>query len=126
MRRLPVLLTALLLGGAGVLGTAPVWAGPPSAAQKSMFRATMVQKPMIHTIVLDKMAFGTMPSSVRRGDIIDWVNRDIFEHTATAKDGQFDIDLPPGTTKSMKVTKSGSVDFFCKFHPGMTGTLLVK
>jgi len=29
-------------------------------------------------------------------DIVEWVNADIFQHTATAADGSFDVDLPAG------------------------------
>ena len=81
--------------------------------------------PRVHVIVLDKMAFGPMPAGVRAGDIIEWVNHDIFEHSATARDGSFDVDLKPGATVRMTAS-SGSFAFFCKFHPTMQATLVVK
>ena len=69
--------------------------------------------------------YGPMPAGVHAGDSIEWVNRDIFEHSVTARDGRFDIDLKPGA--SMRTTAvAGTTAFFCKFHPGMTGTLVVK
>ncbi len=83
------------------------------------------QAPRVHVIVVDKMAFGPMPAGVRAGDIIEWVNHDIFEHSATARDGSFDIDLKPGATARMTAT-SGSFAFFCKFHPTMQASLVVK
>ena len=36
-----------------------------------------------------------------------------------------DVDLPAGTEVRMVVGAVGSLDFFCKFHPGMTGTLVI-
>lgn len=84
-----------------------------------------VQTQHLHVIVIDKMAFGPMPAGVRAGDIIEWVNHDIFEHSATARDGSFDVDLKPGASVRM-TAKAGTVEFFCKFHPTMQATLIVK
>ena len=66
-----------------------------------------------------------MPTDVHAGDVIEWVNHDIFEHSATARDGHFDIDLKPGATGHVTVA-AGTVMFFCKFHPGMTGAVVVN
>ncbi len=78
----------------------------------------------VHVIVVDKMAFGPMPADVRAGDIIEWVNRDIFEHSATARDASFDVDLKAGTTVRTTAV-AGTVAFFCKFHPTMQASLVV-
>ena len=34
---------------------------------------------------MDKMKFLSVPAKVRTGDVILWVNRDMFRHTATAR-----------------------------------------
>ncbi|GAA0328839.1 hypothetical protein GCM10009087_43820 [Sphingomonas oligophenolica] len=44
------------------------------------------------------MAFGAPPPDLHVGDTILWVNRDLFRHTATARDGGFDPDLSPAGT----------------------------
>ena len=71
------------------------------------------------------MKFGPVPAELHVGDTIIWRNNDIFEHTATAEDGSFDVDLPSKSEARMKVEAEGSFAFFCRFHPGMKGTLLV-
>ena len=81
--------------------------------------------PRVHVVVIDKMAFGPMPADVRAGDIIEWANHGILEHSATARDGSFDVDLKPGATVRM-TAKAGSFVVFCKFHPTMQANLLVK
>ncbi|WP_426701561.1 cupredoxin domain-containing protein [Rhodanobacter sp. Col0626] len=87
--------------------------------------AEAAQPPRVHVIVIDKMAYGPMPAGVRAGDIIEWVNHDILEHTATARDGRFDVDLKPGG--SGRITAgAGTLAFFCKFHPTMSATLVVE
>ena len=78
-----------------------------------------------YTIVLNHMKFGPVPAGLHVGDTIIWQNDDIFRHSATARDKSFDVDLPPGAKVPLVLAASGNVDFFCKFHPGMTGTLVI-
>jgi plastocyanin len=78
-----------------------------------------------HVVVLDKMVFTPAPTNVRGGDVIVWVNKDIFKHTATDRRGRFDVDLPAGATKRMSVRWTGAIDYFCRYHPGMTGRVTV-
>jgi len=84
-----------------------------------------VAAPRTHVVVIDKMKFGALPADLKAGDTIVWDNRDMFRHTATAKDGSFNVDLPAGAKGKMVVRKSGSIAFICKFHPGMRGVLKV-
>ena len=82
--------------------------------------------PRTHVVVIDKMKFGAVPAGLRAGDRVLWVNKDMFKHTATAKDGSFDVDLPPGAKRSAVVKKAGALPVLCRYHPGMRVTLQVK
>jgi len=88
-------------------------------------QSSAVAAPKTHTVVIDKMAFGPAPARVRAGDVVVWVNKDLFRHTATARDKSFDVDLPPGKSVRMVVKKVGPVSYSCRFHPGMTGKMTV-
>ena len=79
--------------------------------------------PRSYTVTIDRLAFGAMPAGVLRGDTIVWVNRDIFRHSATARDKSFDVDLPPKSRVTMRVGFVGSEAFYCKYHPGMKAVL---
>jgi plastocyanin len=79
-----------------------------------------------YTVTINKMKFGPAPPNLHVGDVIVWQNEDIFEHTATARDKSFDIDLPAHSKKTFTLTKAGKIAFYCRFHPGMTGTLVVS
>jgi plastocyanin len=81
--------------------------------------------PQTHVVTIDKMKFLSVPASVKRGDSIIWVNRDIFRHTATASNGAFDVDLQPGAKGKTVLGKAGAIAFRCKYHPGMRGVLKV-
>ena len=91
-----------------------LWTPPPAAAA-----------PRTHTVVMDKMKFGAVPS-VKVGDTIIWVNKDMFRHTATAKNGAFNVDLAPGAKGKTVIRKAGTIAFICKYHPGMRGVLKVS
>ena len=45
--------------------------------------------PVVHRIIIGTMAFGPSPSSIRAGDTIEWVNKDIVDHTATGTRKQY-------------------------------------
>lgn len=79
-----------------------------------------------YKVVIDKMKFGQVPAGLVKGDVLIWVNRDILRHSATATSHVFDIDLPPGTSKRMTLTKSGTFRFVCRYHPGMQGALAIR
>lgn len=85
-----------------------------------------IAAPKVHTVIIDKMRFGPVPADVRAGDVILWVNRDLFRHTATARDGSFNIDLAAGANGRTVARRAGVFAFFCKYHPGMTGRLAVR
>jgi plastocyanin len=80
-----------------------------------------------HTVTLDGFAFKPATLQVKAGDEIEWVNKDIVEHTATARDGAFDSKiLKPGASWRWKATRPGNHVYFCTLHPTMTATLEVK
>ena len=92
----------------------------PAAAPRAL------APPQTHTIAIERMRFGPVPSNLRAGDTIVWVNRDIFRHTATARDRSFNVDLAPGARGRTVIRHNGNVDFYCIFHPGMRGRLAVR
>ena len=81
--------------------------------------------PRTHVVTIDRMAFGAVPTGVRAGDRILWVNLDLFRHTASAAAAGFDVDLAPGAKKAAIVRKSGTFTVRCRYHPGMTAKLKV-
>ena len=102
-----------------------------TAAAAAVFLASLAlpagasAAPKVHTVVMNKMVFGPAPTGVRAGDVIVWVNKDMFRHTATARDRSFDVDLAPGKSARTVVKKTGAVSYYCRYHPGMTGKIIV-
>jgi len=82
--------------------------------------------PLTYRITIDKATFADTPAGIKVGDIVEWINNDIFDHTTTAKTGAWDVVIPAGKKVRVTMKKTGTFDYFCKFHPNMTGTLTVK
>lgn len=78
-----------------------------------------------HAIVIDKMVFGAAPTGVKVGDTITWTNRDVVRHTATARNGAFNVDLPPGASASAVMSRAGAIPYYCRFHPAMQAQISV-
>ena len=95
------------------------------AATVAPLSSGVAAAPRLHVVVIDKMRFGPLPSDIRVGDAILWVNHDLFRHSATARDGSFDVDLPAGKSGKMVVKHAGAIVFACKYHPGMPGVIKV-
>ena len=82
-------------------------------------RAAVIQ------IKIKDLAFAPAQVSAQVGDTIEWTNVDFVAHTATARDGAWDIMLPPNATRSVVLKTAGTVDYYCKFHPNMTGQVTI-
>ena len=77
------------------------------------------------TVLMNNMNFGQMPGQVHIGDTIIWSNQDTVQHSATARDGSFDIRLQPGQKGRTVLKKAGKIAVDCLYHPTMRTTLNV-
>jgi plastocyanin len=93
-------------------------AGLVSGASISALAATL-------QISMDNLEISPAEVSAKVGDTVEWVNKDAFAHTATAKNGDWDVMLPPKKSGSLVLKKAGTVDYYCRFHPNMKATLTV-
>ena len=76
-------------------------------------------------VKISDLAFSPAEITIRRGETVEWVNDDFIDHTATAKNGGWDVMLAAGKTASRTFEKPGTTHYFCRFHPDMTGTVIV-
>src|SRR5437764_12284045 len=65
------------------------------------------------------LVFTPAQVSAHVGDTIEWVNSDFVAHTATAKNHDWDVAMPPNSKKTLVLKKAGTVEYFCRFHPNM-------
>src|SRR5574337_369888 len=76
-------------------------------------------------ITIDKLKFDPAQVSVHLGDTIEWANKDFVAHTATARNKDFDVAIPAKGVGRVTLQHAGEVEYFCRFHPNMTGRISV-
>ena len=77
-------------------------------------------------IVMENLVISPAETSVKAGDTIEWINKDIFAHTATARNGDWDVTMPPKKTVTSVLNKAGTVEYYCRFHPNMKAVLKIE
>jgi plastocyanin len=78
------------------------------------------------SILMTGIAFAPKQVTVHVGDTLDWANQDIVAHTATAKDKSWDVNVLPGKNGRMVMKAAGTFDYICRYHPNMTGEVIVE
>src|SRR5689334_2043608 len=76
-------------------------------------------------IVMANLVISPTEATAKVGDTLELVNKDVFAHTATAKNGDFDVTMPPKQTVTCVLKKAGDVDYYCRFHPNMKATIKI-
>ncbi|MDR3661522.1 MAG: cupredoxin domain-containing protein [Mycobacterium sp.] len=113
-------LAATVTAGCSGMATKPETAQPSSTAPAN----GPVQGPAITITALN---FGD-PLTVPPGAQITIVNNDDVAHTVTSKvKGQFDVQVA-GNARTIFTapTAPGRYPYYCVYHPGMTGVLVVR
>ena len=77
-------------------------------------------------ITIENMEFAPAEVSARVGDTIEWINKDVLVHTATARNGDFDVTTPPKKTVTSVLKKAGTVEYYCRYHPNMKAVLRIE
>lgn len=96
-----------------VLAALSIWISAPASAETIQ-------------VAIDKVAYAPVNISARVGDTIEWSNKDIVAHTVTNRDKSWDYMILPNKKQTLKLTKAGEIDYYCKFHPNMKGHISVK
>jgi plastocyanin len=96
-------------------------AAAPAAAQRR-------QKPSTYTVTIDATSFNPAELTLRAGDTVVWVNKDLIPHTATSTAAKgFDSGtIATGKAWKQTFTAKGDIAYACLFHPTMKGRLIVK
>ena len=80
----------------------------------------------VFQIAIERATFEDAPTGIKTGDTIEWVNKDPFDHTSTSRTGLWDVLIPAGKKMRVVMKKAGTLEYYCKLHPNMSGTLVVR
>jgi plastocyanin len=131
---LTVLVCCIALSGCALLsrsapvtgssGTDPGATNPISPTASSEPVATRRPK-----VVIIDAAFQPQTIVINAGQTVTWVNDDPIAHAVTADQGGFDLDLPPGSTRTHRLTRPATIAYTCRIHPAnpdMHGQVIVS
>ena len=76
-------------------------------------------------VTIQNLKFAPVNISAHVGDTIEWTNKDIVEHSATALNKEFDVVIPANGVGRVTLARPGKIDYFCRFHPFMKGEIVV-
>jgi plastocyanin len=76
-------------------------------------------------VTINQLKFDPPKISAHVGDTIEWTSSDFVVHTATAKNKDWDVTIPAKGMGRVTLAHPGDVDYFCRFHPNMTGQIEV-
>jgi plastocyanin len=76
-------------------------------------------------VTINKLKFDPPQVSAHVGDTIEWASSDFVAHTATARNKDWDVAIPANGVGQVMLERPGDVDYFCRFHPFMTGRISV-
>ena len=101
----------------------PKWIVPIVAAL--MVATSISARAATIQISMENLVISPAEASAKVGDTIEWINKDIFAHTATARNGDWDVTIPPKKTVTSVLRKAGTIEYYCRFHPNMKATLTI-
>ena len=95
----------------------------PAAAGAPAHAVTVA--PAVVAVTIDQVAFKESSVSAHVGDTIEWTNQDVIDHTATAQTHEFDVEIPAGKKARVVLKKTGTIEYYCQYHPNMTAKIVV-
>lgn len=88
---------------------------------------TTFAKAVTHTILIENMKFTPADLTVRVGDSILWINKDLVPHTVTDEGKSFNSNsISPEKKWRLHARKKGIFAYKCLFHPTMKATFVVQ
>ena len=144
MRSLPFLLIACLMllfmiGGAEADEPLPLYGGPywtevdnePPEVGDGALEVSWNQNDVETEnldISIESTGIGFVPADVKIivETVVTWTNNDTMTHTVTDKNSNFDsFDIAPGESFQVYFSEVGVIEYYCKYHPMMEGTINV-
>ncbi len=114
----------LCLSAMGLALLLLVWLGPFHSAP--LLAAAPVATSDVEITIRD-FAFEPQVITVTVGSSIAWRNTGNFPHTSTSSTGVWDSGtIAAGAVYSRTFDTAGTFSYYCRFHPGMTGVVIVK
>jgi plastocyanin len=78
-------------------------------------------------VIIDNYAFSPATLTVKVGTTVTFINHDDDAHTVDSTQGKFkSATMNKGDKFEFRFTEAGEYPFYCRFHPKMTGKVIVQ
>ena len=77
-------------------------------------------------ILMENLVLRPSDTLAKIGDTVEWTNDDMVTHTATARNSEFEVIVPPKSTARLVLLKAGTIEYYSRFHPIMAGKLKIR
>lgn len=116
----------MVIVGSGVLAVA-ARAGGGCTPPESRIAQERVQPGASGTVVIANCSFDVPILYVDRGTKVSWTNKDPFQHTVTGLGYSWGSSeaLEQSDVITQQFRRDGVFPYFCSFHPGMVGVVIV-
>jgi plastocyanin len=81
------------------------------------------QKPKVYTVEIKDMKFVPQNITVRKGDTLIWINRDMMAHDVTEETAKMWTSGPIAAGGSWKIAVSEEAAYYCSIHVVMKGKI---
>jgi plastocyanin len=83
------------------------------------------ERPATHIVVIKNMKFNPEHLTIKKGDVVKWINEDIVPHDVTEINKKWaSKPLKPGDSFTKAITKD--LKYFCSIHVVMKGSITVS
>jgi len=118
------------VGVLAAVASAMFLAGAISRAQQETGSGEVAQTAAAEAapqVIIDNYAFSPASLTVKVGTTVTWINQDDDAHTIDSTQGRFKSGtMNKGGRFEFRFTEAGEYPFFCRFHPKMTGKVIVQ
>lgn len=83
-------------------------------------------KPVVHLVEIKQMKFVPAEITVKKGDEVAFVNRDIVAHDVTEELHKTWSSSPLATGQTWALVATETVNYYCSIHPVMKGKIIVE
>ena len=83
-------------------------------------------QPKTYTVEIKDMKFVPEAITIKKGDTVLWVNRDIMNHDVTEEKTKAWTSSPIKTGGSWKMAVTNDANYYCSIHVVMKGTISVE
>ena len=80
----------------------------------------------VHIVEIKQMKFEPAEIRVRKGDKVQWVNKDITNHDVTEESNKEWASSPLTTGQSWTLVVTESANYYCNLHQVMKGKIIVE